>query len=171
MTPKEAAAIMIGTIASPSRPSVRLTALPAPTITTPANGMKNQPRLSRKSLMNGKVSDDENGAWPARMMTQAAMPAITNSIASRALPEKPEMRLLGDLEIVVVEADRAEAERHQQHHPDIDAAEVGPQQRRADDARQDHQAAHRRRAGLLEMRLRSVGADRLALALPHAAAN
>ena len=42
-----------------------------------------------KSLMNGKVSDEENGAWPARMMTQAAMPAITNSIASRALPERP----------------------------------------------------------------------------------
>ena len=51
--------------------------------------MKNQPRLRMKSLKNGKVSDEENGAWPLRMITQAAMPAITNSIASRALPDKP----------------------------------------------------------------------------------
>ena len=64
MTPKEAAAIMIGTMARPSRPSVRFTALPAPTMTTQAKGMKNQPRLIKRSLMNGKVSDEENGSWP-----------------------------------------------------------------------------------------------------------
>ena len=50
------------------------------------------------------------------------------------LAGEAEMRLLGDLQVVVVEADRAEAERDQQHDPDIDAGEVGPQQRRADDA-------------------------------------
>ena len=44
--PKLAAAIMTGTIASPSRPSVRLTALPAPTMTNAPNGTKNQPRLT-----------------------------------------------------------------------------------------------------------------------------
>ena len=89
MTPKDAAAIMIGTIASPSRPSVRFTALPAPTMTKQENGTKNQPRLMMNSLAKGKVSDDENGAWPLCMITQAAMPAMTNSSASRALPEKP----------------------------------------------------------------------------------
>ena len=89
MTPKEAAAIMIGTMARPSRPSVRFTALPAPTMTMQAKGMKNQPRLIRKSLMNGKVSEEEKGSWPFCMMKKAAMPAMRNSIARRALPEKP----------------------------------------------------------------------------------
>ena len=60
MVPKAAAATMIGTIASPSRPSVRFTALPAPTMTNAPTGMKNQPRLTSQSLKNGNVSDDEN---------------------------------------------------------------------------------------------------------------
>ncbi len=77
--------------------------------------------------------------------------------------------LLRHLQIVVVEADQAEAERHRQHDPDIRVARIGPEQGRDDDAEQDHQPAHGRRAGLGdEMRFRAVGADRLALALPHA---
>ena len=41
------------------------------------------------------------------------------------------MRLLRHLEVIVVEADRAEADRDEQHDPDIGALEIGPQQRRA----------------------------------------
>ena len=79
------------------------------------------------------------------------------------------MRLLRHLEIVVVEADRAEADRDEQHDPDIGALEARPQQRRGEQAEQDHQAAHRRRALLGEkVRRRPVGADRLALALLEA---
>src|SRR5690606_32720984 len=51
---------------------------------------------------------------------------------------------------------------------DIDIAEVGPEERRGDHRGEDHQPAHGRRAGLLEMGLRAVGADRLALALADA---
>ena len=168
MTPKEAAAIMIGTMARPSSPSVRLTALPAPTMTKQANGMKNQPRLISKSLKNGKVSDVAKRPLAVAHDDECRDAGDQEFDGQPRLAGKAEMRLLGDLQIVVIEADRAEAQRHQQHHPDIDAGDVGPQQRRDDDARQDHQPAHGRRAGLLEMRLRPVGADRLALALPDA---
>ena len=40
------------------------------------------------------------------------------------------MGLPGDLEIVVVEADRAEGERDAEHDPDIAVGRIGPQQRR-----------------------------------------
>ena len=77
-----------------------------------------------------------------------------------------EMRLLGHLQIIVVEADRGEAERDEQHDPDIGARQARPQQRGGEQAEQDHQPAHRRRALLgQQMRGRPVGADRLALAL------
>ena len=76
------------------------------------------------------------------------------------------MRLLRHLEIVVVEADAGEARGDEQHDPDIGTAEVRPQQRRDEQSEQDHQPAHRRRALLgQKMRGRTVGADRLALAL------
>ena len=45
---------MTGTVARPSRPSVRLTALDAPINTNTANGMKNHPKLIIKFLKNGK---------------------------------------------------------------------------------------------------------------------
>ena len=74
--------------------------------------------------------------------------------------------LLRHLEVVVVEADHAEADGHEQHDPHIAARRVGPEQRRDDEAREDHQAAHGGRARLgEEVRLRAVEADRLALAL------
>ena len=79
------------------------------------------------------------------------------------------MALLRDFQIIVIEADEAEAERHRQHDPDIGIERIGPQQRRDHQSRQDHQPAHGGRALLGdEMRLRAVGADRLALALAQA---
>ena len=76
------------------------------------------------------------------------------------------IRLLRHLEIVVVEADHGEAGGDEQHDPHIGAFEIGPQQRRDEEAEQDHEPAHGRRALLGEkMRGRSVGADRLPLAL------
>ena len=54
MNAKQAATKMTGTVASPSRPSVRFTALDAPTITKTENGIKNQLRFTNKSLKNGK---------------------------------------------------------------------------------------------------------------------
>src|SRR6266852_8882565 len=78
------------------------------------------------------------------------------------------MGLLRYLEIIVVEADRAEAKRHPKHDPDVGIAGVGPQQRRNNEPRQDHETAHGGRALLGdEMRLRAIGPDWLALALPQ----
>ncbi len=80
-------------------------------------------------------------------------------------PGKARMRATGDLEVIVVEPDRAETDRHQQHDPDINVLQVRPEQGRHEQAGEDHQAAHGRRALLHEMRLRPVDADRLAHAL------
>ncbi len=78
------------------------------------------------------------------------------------------MGLLRHLQIVVVESDKAKTQRHRQHDPDIGIGGIGPQQRRHHQPGQDHQPAHRRRALLGDqMRRRTVGADRLALALPQ----
>ena len=56
MMPKVAEAIITGTMARPSRPSVRLTALPAPTMTKPAKGRKSQPRSTIQPWMKGAAS-------------------------------------------------------------------------------------------------------------------
>ena len=82
---------------------------------------------------------------------------------------KAVMALLRHLQIIVVETDKAEAQRDREHDPDIGIERVGPQHGRDQYTGQDHQAAHGRRALLgHQMRLRAVGADRLALALAKA---
>src|SRR5271167_2700458 len=53
---KQAAAIIEGTMASPSSPSVRLTAFEAPMITKTPNGTKNQPSSISTFLKKGKAS-------------------------------------------------------------------------------------------------------------------
>ena len=45
---------MTGTVAKPSKPSVRFTALEDPTITKTAKGIKNQLKFITKFLKNGK---------------------------------------------------------------------------------------------------------------------
>ena len=64
--PKLAAAIITGTMARPSRPSVRLTALPAPTMTKAPNITKNQPKLNTMSLKKGIASEVEAASRPSR---------------------------------------------------------------------------------------------------------
>ena len=54
MKAKQAATNITGTVAKPSSPSVRLTALDEPIITNIANGTKNHPRFTIKFLKNGK---------------------------------------------------------------------------------------------------------------------
>ena len=63
--PKLAAAIMTGTMARPSRPSVRFTALPAPTMMNAPNSTKSQPKFSATSLKNEITSEVENGSRPS----------------------------------------------------------------------------------------------------------
>ena len=45
---------MTGTVAKPSKPSVKLTAFDEPTIIKMPKGMKNKPRCKAKFLKNGK---------------------------------------------------------------------------------------------------------------------
>ena len=51
---KQAATSITGTVAKPSNPSVRFTALEDPTITKIEKGIKNQLKLIIKFLKNGK---------------------------------------------------------------------------------------------------------------------
>ena len=50
MTAKAPPAVTIGPMARPSRPSVRFTALDAPTITRTAKGIQSQPRVEEPAL-------------------------------------------------------------------------------------------------------------------------
>ena len=68
MKPKLSATMITGTMARPSRPSVRFTALPAPTMMKAPNTMKNQPSGSTSSLKNGNVSEVANGWRPIETM-------------------------------------------------------------------------------------------------------
>ena len=51
---KDKATSIIGTVAKPSNPSVKLTALEDPIITNRPNGIKNIPRSKIKFLKKGK---------------------------------------------------------------------------------------------------------------------
>ncbi len=105
-------------------------------------------------------------AGPNLVIATQAISAMVASMASLLRPEKTFVRLLLHLEVVVIKADGAEADRHQHDDPHEGAARIGPQQDGADGSEQDHQPAHGRRAHFRQqMGLRTVGADRLALAL------
>ena len=81
------------------------------------------------------------------------------------LAGKSLVRPFRDLQIVVAKSDRAEAEGHHQDHPDVDIRQIGPQQARNDDPGENHQSAHCRRSGFLEVGLRAVRPDRLSASL------
>ena len=87
--PKLAEAIITGTMARPSRPSVRFTALPAPTMMKAPKMTKNQPKLITASLMNGIASELDNGSRPSRTSAKQAAAAIRASISNRVRPAKP----------------------------------------------------------------------------------
>ena len=54
MKAKQTATNITGTVAKPSNPSVRLTALDAPMMTNTEKGKKNHPKFMTKFLKNGK---------------------------------------------------------------------------------------------------------------------
>ena len=55
MKPKDKATIITGTIANPSRPSVKFTALAEPIIKKIPKGIKNIPKSKKKFLKKGKL--------------------------------------------------------------------------------------------------------------------
>ena len=89
MTPSEAAAIITGMIASPSSPSVRLTALAAPTITSIAKGRNPQLRSSSAVLKIGKASCPVSSGGCRYIAQAPATSAIRKPAARRARPETP----------------------------------------------------------------------------------
>ena len=78
------------------------------------------------------------------------------------LGRKPLWIALHHLAVVVDPADRAERERDQKHHPQQPVGQIPPQERGQADRHQDQRAAHRRRAGLGQMRARALLAHCLA---------
>src|ERR1700744_4601180 len=106
--PKLAAAIITGTMARPSRPSVRFTALPAPTMMKAPNSTKNQPKFSTMSLKNGITSAGEKGSRPSPPQS------VGRGERTPRLDQQPEAAgeaargLLCHFQVVVVEADKAE---------------------------------------------------------------
>ena len=145
-----------------------LTALPAPTTTNMPTKMKKMPKGMSRSLKNG------NGQRSRQRRIADPHEDADGNAGNGELRQQPHLarkalgRRLGDLEEIVIKADGAETQRHEQHGPDIEIAQVGPQQRGNEDARQDHQPAHGRRALLFDdVALRPVAADRLAAALLH----
>ncbi|MBS1223487.1 MAG: hypothetical protein H6R24_165 [Proteobacteria bacterium] len=62
----------VGTMASPSNPSVRLTALLEPTMTKYASGIKSQPRFRATFLKNGTINWVSTGAWAVKYSSSAA---------------------------------------------------------------------------------------------------
>src|SRR3546814_2653820 len=74
---------------------------------------------------------------------------------------------LGELQVVVDEADAAETAGDDEDAPDVAVGKVGPQQGRDGERDEDEHAPHGRRALLgQQMPFGAVAANRLALALP-----
>ena len=73
-----------------------------------------------------------------------------------------EASLLDDLDVVVGKADGSEGKRGKDNDPDKGIGGVGPEHCRQQNRDGDQHAAHRRSAGLLQVRLRAVIADILA---------
>src|SRR6056297_3028566 len=86
---ERAEAIITGMIASPSSPSVRLTALAAPTTTIMAKGMKRKPRLTSTSLKTGSASWNCNSAGWCQLAQPAATSAMRKPSARRTRPGTP----------------------------------------------------------------------------------
>ena len=85
-------AIITGTMANPSSPSVRFTALEAPTITKHPKGRKKTPRLIVKSFKNGMARPVSNPSLPEGKIpvrNQHAIKAIANSRIIFIFPLNP----------------------------------------------------------------------------------
>ena len=153
-------------MARPSSPSVRLTALDAPTMTSPPKRRKPPAQRDQQRL-----EERHRDCTGQRRILQLHH-GIAGSKRHRELDQELALAAdavrgaLGDLQVVVGKAEQPETRRDQQHDPDIGIGEIRPEQCRNHRRHQDQQAAHGRRALLFDdVALRAFGADRLALAL------
>ena len=94
---KHPAAIIAGTIASPSSPSVRLTAFEAPVTTKMPRGRKAQPSGISTPLKKGTAKPVASGIRVMIITPSTAAPAMMTSPNSRHLPETPRCERLASL--------------------------------------------------------------------------
>src|SRR5689334_9252741 len=96
MKAKQPAAIIEGTMARPSRPSVKLTEFDAPVMTKMATGTKNQPRFTSTFLKNGTANavPSQLGLMLAPRViiitATAAMPLTAICASDLRRPERPD---------------------------------------------------------------------------------
>ena len=80
---------MVGTIASPSSPSVRFTAFELPIITSAANTGKNRPSGISTSLNTGMASSLASGSRVSEVIQTPAIRPITACTSSLTRPGTP----------------------------------------------------------------------------------
>ena len=119
MTAKAAAAIIAGPIASPSSPSVRLTAFDAPVITSTPNGTKNQPRFSSTSFRNGTASVLASDCARDKGQRDAGDGREQDLQQQLDAARHAVMRAPGQFPEIVEKPDQPEPDRDAEHDPDI----------------------------------------------------
>ena len=144
-------------MARPSRPSVRFTALlethdhqigpggTRPARCRAAGHLFEQGRNSGSPRCCPREIQEQRRAQPEHRLPEI-FPARDEAATV----------LLHQLLVVVDEADRAEGGVTHQHQPDVAGWQVRPQQGRDGNGGEDQRAAHGRRAGLGQVRLRAV---------------
>ena len=120
-------AMITGIVASPSSPSVRFTALPNATIMNAANsGCRTSPDRDDMPVEERHVE----AACRSARRSSSRDARDEEFAAAAASARHARGARLADLVVIVEEADRAEAERHEQARPDERVAQVHPQQDR-----------------------------------------
>ena len=163
---------MVGTMARPSSPSVRFTAFDAPSITSMPNIGNDEAERDQQLLEHR--DGQRRGERPRVSSTSQIAAARPISACATSFDARRDALVAAprQLQVVVGEAQRAVAQRDEQHRPDIAVAQIDPEQRGDRQREQDQHAAHRRRALLLDqMPFRPIAADRLAVALQATSAS
>jgi len=112
---KHKEAMMTGTVANPSSPSVKLTALLAPTMTKIAKGMNSEFGRCRRG---GHACHGIDGAC-----------GDNNLKAQAYFARHAVMGAAREFTVIIHEADQTEADRDKQYGPDIKIRQIGPKQR------------------------------------------
>ena len=81
-------------------------------MTKAPNATKNHPRSSSTSLKNGNASDVDSGSRLEQRDQQARRDRDGKFDRQHGAARQSPLGLLGHLQIIVVEADQAEAQRH-----------------------------------------------------------
>ena len=157
-----AAAIANVLIASPSRPSVRLTAFDQDDEGEHDERQVPPAQVGDQPLEEGEDQARVVGALLLQHHQHAADDECHENLPTHLVAWAQAMVILpNDLQVVVREADAAERRRRQHGDPDVDVRQVGPEQGGHERRGENQQAAHGRRARFRTMTLRSLLTDHL----------